>query len=224
MTRAENPGRELRTTAVRGRLVTFPSTNSYGLFMQNRPILASPSMERRPATGPRQDPTAPSTPVRWLAPAVAALGSSCAFLHGATPIEHAHDVLPKCDHVTSELTAYVLSKESIQSVEPAFSYRITGNDHVMLLRGALIHLRPAPGATQELVQLALECHQARAALGEIAPPNDPYVLPGKWADIDVSSDGAMFEILVSADSFDDRKALLDRARTYRTAPAARPAQ
>lgn len=107
-------------------------------------------------------------------------------------------------------------------MEPALSYRITGNDHVMLLRGALIHVRPAPGATQETIQLALECHEARVVLGESAPPNDPYVLPGKWADIDVSSDGSMFEVIVSAESFDDRKALLDRARSYRTPPLAGP--
>ena len=112
---------------------------------------------------------------------MAAVTSSCAIFHTATPAERAHELLPKCGHVTPELTTFVLSKEAIESVEPALFYRITGNDHVMVLHGALIHVRPAPGP-----------------------------------------DGDMFEITVSAASFEDRQALLDRARSYRTAPAARP--
>jgi hypothetical protein len=188
--------------------------------MQNPLKWASPKMEDGLATGQAQSWTRArlATRQRGLALAAAALTSSCAILHSATPVERAQELLPKCGHATPELTMLLLSRESMESVEPALSYRITGNDHVMVLRGSLIHLRPVPGGTKEMVQLALECHQARVALGESAPPDDPYVLPGKWADIDVSSDGDVFEVVVSAGPFDDRQALLDRARSYRRLP------
>jgi hypothetical protein len=117
--------------------------------------------------------------------------------------------------VSPELTKFVLAKRSIESVVPDLSYVITGDDHVMRLCGAVIHLRGIPHSTPGLVASAVGCHEARVTLGEPAPPDDPYVLPGKWADIRVWPDGDGFKISVRGDDFNDGKTLLDRARRYR---------
>jgi hypothetical protein len=151
-----------------------------------------------------------------LTVSAATLSSSCFGLWTKTPVERARALVPaKCSHVSSELTKLVLAPDSIESVEPDLSYVINGDDHTMRLCGAVIHLRGAPGATPGKVALAVGCHEARVTLGELAPVDDPYVLPGKWADITVWPDGAGFKIRVRGDDFDDGLLLLDRARRHR---------
>jgi len=83
------------------------------------------------------------------------------------------------------------------------------------LRGARVHLRPLQGVTREVLARTLECHEARVTLGVAgALPNDPWVLPGTWLDIDVDSESDGFVAEALTNDLDAAKQLLDRARAY----------
>jgi hypothetical protein len=51
--------------------------------------------------------------------------------------------------------------------------------------------------------------------------NDPYVLPDRWVDIDVDSEGDGFVAQVQSDKFDDAREVLERARRFVGMPPAR---
>jgi hypothetical protein len=110
----------------------------------------------------------------------------------------------------------MFSASVIDSVEPAYSHVIGGpGDREARLRGARIHVRPLPGVSRESLQRDLECHQMHVTLGASVPvANDPYVLPDRWVDIDVDSEGDGFVAHVRIDRFDDAKEVLARARRF----------
>lgn len=117
--------------------------------------------------------------------------------------------------MSPELTKFLLAGDSIESVEPDLSHVVVGGNDTMRLCGAVLHVQGLAGATPENVALAVGCHEARVTLGESAPPDDPYVVPGKWAEITVWPDGTGFKIRVRGDGFDDGKVLLERARRHK---------
>jgi hypothetical protein len=132
-----------------------------------------------------------------------------------TPADHARGMAEKCVHESESQAADALSPALVESVEPAYSTVPSGNDRVIRLRGARLHLRPALNVSAEALQRTLECHQARVALGnDPTIARDPYVLDGAWLDIDVHSGGDGLVALVLADRFDDARAVLDRARSF----------
>lgn len=141
-----------------------------------------------------------------------------------TPVDHAHEVEPRCRNFTDGVTAQLYSPDVVDRVEPAYSYVATGNDRRANLRGAAIHVRPLPGLSPESITRSLECHQASVTLGgSQASPDDPYVLPGKWLELDVSSEGDGFVALARIDSIADARLVLDRAHRFaaRSAPTAK---
>lgn len=101
-------------------------------------------------------------------------------------------------------------------MDPAYSYVSSGPvDREARLRGARIRIKPLPGLSRETIARSAECHEARAVLGQIpARPDDPYVLPDQWLDIDVESEGDGFAILARTDSTDAARRALERARRY----------
>jgi hypothetical protein len=132
-----------------------------------------------------------------------------------TPADHAHAMAVKCAHESEPLAAGALSPSLVEAVEPAYSTVPTGNDRVIRLRGARLHLRPDLNVSAEALQRTLECHQARVALGDSpALADDPYALPGTWLDIDVDSSGDGMVAAVQVDRFDDARRVLDRARSF----------
>jgi hypothetical protein len=133
-----------------------------------------------------------------------------------TPLDRAHELEDKCKHQTSEAVAAIVAPGVIDSVEAALSYTSSGPvDRQAHLRGATIHLRPLPAASRETIERTLECHQANATLGEAqASVDDPYVLPGRWLDIEVQSEGDGFAALVRVDKLEDAREVLDRARRF----------
>jgi hypothetical protein len=89
------------------------------------------------------------------------------------------------------------------------------------LRGANLHMRPTVGTPVGVLQRALECHEAAVVLGD-APellPEDPFVLPGIWLEIDVSATNEGLVAAVLADSPDDARRVVERAHKF--APSAR---
>lgn len=133
-----------------------------------------------------------------------------------TPADHARELETKCKSTLADDTAPVFSASVIESVEPAYSHVSSGpGDREARLRGARIHVRPLPGLSRESLQRDLECHEARVTLGTAqAVADDPYVLPDRWLDIDVDSEGDGFVALVRVDAFEDARAVLARARRF----------
>lgn len=132
-----------------------------------------------------------------------------------TPADHAREVEPRCKNFSEGPTAQLYSPEAVDRVEPAYSYVATGNDRRANLRGAAIHLRPLPGLSPESMTRSLECHQASLTLGSAqASADDPYILPGRWLDLDVSSEGDGFVAFARIDSIADARMVLDRARRF----------
>jgi hypothetical protein len=79
-----------------------------------------------------------------------------------------------------------------------------------------------PAASRESIARTLECHQASVTLGEAqASADDPYVLPGRWLDIDVESEGDGFAAVVAVDRLEDAREVLDRARRFARGSASR---
>jgi hypothetical protein len=142
-----------------------------------------------------------------------------------TPVDRAHDVEPHCRNFIDGANAQLYSPEAVDRVDPAYSYVATGNDRRANLRGAAIHVRPLPGLSPESMTRSLECHQASITLGGIPPgADDPYVLPGRWLDLDVSSEGDGFVAYARINSIADAREVLDRARRFaaaRSAPASK---
>jgi hypothetical protein len=125
---------------------------------------------------------------------------------------------PRCASFSEETAMQAFAPSQIESVEPAYSFVSSGPiDRQARLRGARVHLRPAPSLSRELLQRSLECHQSRVALGAVEQlADDPYVLPGAWLDIDVDSEGDGFVVAVRVDKLADAKAILERARRFAT--------
>ncbi len=108
-----------------------------------------------------------------------------------------------------------MSRTSLDSVEPAYAHVATGNGSEQRLQGARIHLRPLPGATSQSLERSLECHESAVVLGKSEPVvDDPFVLPNRWIDVDVDTEADGFVALVRADTFDDAKRILERARRF----------
>jgi hypothetical protein len=138
-----------------------------------------------------------------------------------SPVDHAHEVEPRCKAFSDAATAQLFSPDAVDRVEPAYSYVATGSDRRANLRGAAIHVRPLPGMSPESMTRSLECHQASITLGGAqASADDPYVLPGRWLDLDVSSEGDGFVAYARIDSIADARLVLDRARRFAARPAA----
>jgi hypothetical protein len=140
-----------------------------------------------------------------------------------TPADHARQIEPACKNFTDSTAAAIYSPQAVDRVEPAISYVQAGNDRRANLRGAAIHFRPMPGLSPESMTRSLECHQATLTLsGAQESDDDPYVLPGRWLDLDVSSEGDGFVAYARIDSIADARMVLDRARRFVAATRPRP--
>ncbi len=106
----------------------------------------------------------------------------------------------------------VASIAPLDTVEPLYVRRPSKSGHDTHLMGARLRLRPVAGVTPQLLERALRCHQARAALADIpVTERDPWVLPGVWMNIEVQGDGAELVASVSSDRGDEARAILARA-------------
>jgi hypothetical protein len=154
--------------------------------------------------------------------ASSALCGGCAFYRMVsrtqTPAEQAELVQPRCSAFHDASAGSLLSPAAVDGVEPAYSYVQSGNDRRANLSGARIHVRPLQGMSPEGLTRDLECHEARMVL-EGTPPrdDDPYVLPGQWVDIDVSSERDGFVVLARVTSISDAHLVLDRAKRFAAA-------
>jgi len=88
------------------------------------------------------------------------------------------------------------------------------------LGGVNLHMRPTVNMPVGVLQRALACHEAAVTLGN-APelPQDPYVLPGTWLEIDVSATNQGLMAAVLTDSPEKARRVIERAHMF--APSAR---
>ena len=138
-----------------------------------------------------------------------------------TVVDRAHELDDACAQNAGSPAVDALSPSVIERVQAAYSHVNQGaGGAVLRLRGANLHMRPTVNLLVGVMQRALECHQAAVVLGK-APelPDDPYVLPGSWLNIDVSTtkDGLMASVLT--DNPDNARIIVERAHKF--APAAR---
>jgi len=79
----------------------------------------------------------------------------------------------------------------VKAVWPLYVKLRTGprNSYAQKLVGAQLEVAAGQAMTAEELQRLLRCHQARRALGEVAPAEtDPFSLADSWIDIQVRSE------------------------------------
>jgi hypothetical protein len=133
-----------------------------------------------------------------------------------TPNDYARNLDTKCREESDDKNGRSLSPESIESVDAAYVYVMGGpNGRSARLRGARIQLKPLAGASSETLTRAFECHEASVVLGRTTSrADDPYVLDGRWLDIEVRSEKDSFAAFVTTDDFNDAQEVLARAKRY----------
>lgn len=131
------------------------------------------------------------------------------------------------DAVTSGDEARVLRETRIDRVEP-MTFRAGADvrsDGIVRVQGVKLFVQPPPGVTTDELTRVLQCHGARTLLARAAPsiqggeivstlPDDPYVLPDTWVDIEVVSDHGSVVVKESADRIWQNLALLHRATAF----------
>ena len=132
----------------------------------------------------------------------------------------------RCDAQGDERSlAPVLRGEAVQSVEALYTSGETAPGARSEVRGVSITVQALPGMTAESLDRALECHSARAALGDSrAAWDDPFFLPGSFVGIDVRAAGYGFEVQVAGSSSDEGYAILTRAQAFAKEIATAPKQ
>jgi hypothetical protein len=136
-----------------------------------------------------------------------------------TPADRAREIESHCKWVNDDSVAQLLDPTAVDRVEPELSYVQSGNDRRANLMGARVYLRPLPGLSAESMTRTLECHQARTTLGQVqAREGDPYVLPGRWLDVDAVSHEDEFAIRIRASDISDARLVLARARSSFASP------
>lgn len=119
----------------------------------------------------------------------------------------------------------LLQGTTVLRAEPIYAHVLTGkNDSEDRVGGAKLIIRPPEGVSPERMTRILQCHSARALLGQVDPsqlPGDPYVLPDAWLDIDVKPEAGNFSVTLQSDSVSKNIQVLSQATSY--AGAHRPA-
>jgi len=116
-----------------------------------------------------------------------------------TALNRAHELDDICAEDAGPVPADALSPSVIESVQAAYMHMNAGAGGDLRLHGVNLHMRPTVNMPVGVLQRALECHEAAVTLGN-APellPQDPYVLPGFWLEINVSptNEGLMAAVL-----------------------------
>lgn len=135
-------------------------------------------------------------------------------------MNRAHELDDSCEEDAGPAAADALSPSIIESIEAAYVHMNQGAGGDLRLRGVNLHMRPAVNMPVGVLQRALECHEAAVTLGHAHElPGDPYVLPGTWLEIDVSTTNHGLMAALLTDGPDDARRVMERAHKF--APSAR---
>jgi hypothetical protein len=135
----------------------------------------------------------------------------------------------QCDaSTTGDADLRLIRDMMVLSVKPVYAIinsSATGMDKIVV--GAKILIRPLSGFDADRVARTLQCHTARAVLGQLeasAFPDDPFRWPGKWVEIGVASEAGNVAITVKTDGVRSNLDLLARARLFGAAHVPPPSQ
>ncbi len=124
----------------------------------------------------------------------------------------------QCGGAVAQNDEQALKGTTITSVTPLYGHVHTSyNDYEARVNGAIIYVKPPAGVTSDQMTQMLQCHSARALLGQIDQsqvPNDPYWLPNSWVDIDVKPVVGGYAVTITADSVHNGLEVLARANAY----------
>ncbi len=122
----------------------------------------------------------------------------------------------QCDATSTAQEGLVRSTKVI-AVEPHYTRILTTGSTDERVDGVKLVVRPPPGVTADQMTRILQCHSARALLGQInrdSVRNDPYWLPDRWVNIEVKPENGNFAVTLSADSVRDNLKVLSQANGF----------
>jgi hypothetical protein len=150
-----------------------------------------------------------------LATGALAFGSACESQPRAT-VRATDMERIQCDSGSTSQDELVRSI-AVLHVRPIFTYMRSNTSSEERVNGAKLLVRPPQGVSAEQLTRILQCHGARALLGQInrnSVPNDPYWLPDTWVSIDVKAEDGTFAVTLSADTVRDNVRVYSRANHY----------
>ena len=169
-------------------------------------------------------------PIAATVLAAAALTSACA---GTPPpaVTAARVERLQCDAVSDETRlAQLFNNGTILGAEPRYSPVSPTKDNAGGgMRGAKILMRPPEGMSAEQMTRILQCHSARAVLGQLDEQQvskDPFSLPNAWVSINVKPEDGNFAVTMETDRVADNLRLAALAASFAQAhgvAASRPA-
>lgn len=136
-------------------------------------------------------------------------------------MDHARELDEICETDAGPLPVDALTPSAIESVQAAYMHVNQGAGADLRLRGVNLHMQPTLNVPVAVLQRAVACHEAAVTMGSEPQllPEDPYVLPGSWVEIDVSQTNLGLVVAVLSDSPDEARRIVERA--HRFAPSAR---
>jgi hypothetical protein len=111
----------------------------------------------------------------------------------------------------------LVRQTKVVSVEPIYAHIVTTGSSEERIDGAKLVVRPPPGVSAEQMTRVLQCHGARVLLGQLnadSVRNDPYWLPDRWVNIEVTSENGNFAVTLMADSIRDNLEVLTHASAF----------
>jgi len=152
-----------------------------------------------------------------LAP-VALVAAACA---GALPPESkaAEVERVQCgDETAAADDLRVLTNAKVIDARPLYSHVITGNNGLEArVDGTKLVIRPPEGVSPERMTRILQCHSARALLGQIDRsqlPDDPFWLPDTWVSIEVKPENGNYAVTLEANDIPTNLKLAARAKAF----------
>jgi len=106
---------------------------------------------------------------------------------------------------------------AVLNVQPLYSQVGSTGSSEERVNGAKLTVRPPEGVSAEQLTRVLQCHSARALLGQLNSGtirNDPYWLADTWVTIDVKPENGNFAVSVSADTLRGNLQVYNRAHDY----------
>jgi hypothetical protein len=148
---------------------------------------------------------------------IACAGTACA--ERVAPATKAASVEQlQCDHRAPGDDVRLLQGTTVLAAHPLYSHVISGkNSSEDRVTGARLTVRPPDGVSPERLTRVIQCHSARALLGQVdttAFSNDPYWLPDAWLDIQVVPENGNYDVVLRADNIPDGLEVLHRATAF----------
>jgi hypothetical protein len=153
----------------------------------------------------------------------ALVGTGVALLAGCSMNTSATTKAVQVEHAqcagarTAQDDLRLLETTTVLRAEPIYSHVHTNSNEEDRVSGAKLLIRAPEGVTADRFALVLQCHSARALLGQVDRSqlgDDPYWLPGAWVDIDVTPEAGNFAVTLRSDSVSKNLQVLNRATAF----------